>query len=488
MTSTDESPRSQESASLAQPETQSQPQEATGTSAAESTAAQPATDSATEAPAADSATEAPAAVTAKPVPNPGSMAGPLKTAAPATSFGEVGPDGTVFLRLPDGSQREVGQWAAGDPKEGLEFFARKYNELVTEIDLAAKRLADDRSTPEQASATVERVRKALLEPAFVGDMSALVARIGQLEVLINVKREALSEAKSAAKEASLAQRDRLVAEAESLSDSTAWKVTTERYKQIIDEWKSIPRVDRGKENELWKRFSASRTKFDKARRVHYAELEATRDKAKAAKRALVEQAKELSSSKDWAKTTQAYRDLLDKWKKAGRAGKDDDKLWGQFRAAQDVFFEARNEQYAARNEDETKALAVKEELLTEAEKLVPVKDIKSAKKALHSIQDRWEKAGRVPRNDLRRIEARLRKVEDAVKGAEAHKWKASNPELKGRASDTVLRFRETVEKLGRQLDRAKESGNAAAIAKAEQSLSGAQQMLAVAEQASKKLT
>ena len=65
----------------------------------------------------------------------------------------------MFLRLPDGSQREVGQWAAGDAQAGLEFFARKYADLVTEIDVAAKRLADDRSTPAQAAAIVERVRK-----------------------------------------------------------------------------------------------------------------------------------------------------------------------------------------------------------------------------------------------------------------------------------------------------------------------------------------
>ena len=139
---------------------------------------------------------------------------PLSSAAPATSFGEVGPDGTVFLRLPDGSQREVGQWAAGDAQAGLEFFARKYADLVTEIDVAAKRLADDRSTPAQAAAIVERVRKSVLEPSFVGDMVALVARIGQLEVLINVKKESLAEAKEANKKSALEAREKLVAEAE----------------------------------------------------------------------------------------------------------------------------------------------------------------------------------------------------------------------------------------------------------------------------------
>ena len=226
---------------------------------------------------------------------------PLSSAAPATSFGEVGPDGTVFLRLPDGSQREVGQWAAGDAQAGLEFFARKYADLVTEIDVAAKRLADDRSTPAQAAAIVERVRKSVLEPSFVGDMAALVARIGQLEVLINVKKESLAEAKEANKKSALEAREKLVAEAEKLADSKSWKVTTERFTAIVEEWKAIPRYDRAKENELWKQISSARTTFDKARRAHYSELDATRTQAKDAKEKLVKKAQELSSSKDWQK-------------------------------------------------------------------------------------------------------------------------------------------------------------------------------------------
>ena len=412
---------------------------------------------------------------------------PLSSAAPATSFGEVGPDGTVFLRLPDGSQREVGQWAAGDAQAGLEFFARKYADLVTEIDVAAKRLADDRSTPAQAAAIVERVRKSVLEPSFVGDMAALVARIGQLEVLINVKKESLAEAKEANKKSALEAREKLVAEAEKLADSKSWKVTTERFTAIVEEWKAIPRYDRAKENELWKQISSARTTFDKARRAHYSELDATRTQAKDAKEKLVKKAQELSSSKDWQKTTVEYRKLLDQWKKAGRAGKADDKLWDQFRAAQDVFFSARNEVFAEQNEEEKTALAVKEELLVEAEKLVPVKDLGAAKKALRSIQDRWDKAGRVPRNDVRRIEARLKKVEDEIRSSESTKWKTKNPELQGRANDTVTRFREAVEKRERALQRAKDAGDAGAISKAESELDGAKAMLAVAEQASQKL-
>ncbi|MGA9148044.1 MAG: DUF349 domain-containing protein, partial [Candidatus Nanopelagicales bacterium] len=296
-----------------------------------------------------------------------------------------------------------------------------------------------------------------------------------------------AEAKESQKKSALEAREKLVAESEKLASSKSWKVTTERFTAIVEEWKAIPRFDRAKENELWKQISTARTTFDKARRAHYSELDAARTQAKEAKEKLVKKAQELSSSKDWQKTTVEYRKLLDQWKKAGRAGKADDKLWDQFRAAQDVFFSARNEVFAEQNEEEKKALQVKEGLLAEAEKLLPVKDLGAAKKALRSIQDRWDKAGRVPRNDVRRIEARLKKVEDEVRASESAKWKTKNPELQGRANDTVTRFREAVEKRERALQRAKDSGDAGAISKAESELDGAKAMLAVAEQASSKL-
>lgn len=407
--------------------------------------------------------------------------------APPSAFGHVADDGSVFLRLPDGNEHLVGTWATGNPEQAMEFFTRKYQDLVTEIDLAAKRLADDRATPAQALATVARVRQSVLEPAFVGDLAALVARIGQLEVLINVKKAALADAKQEEKAKALAEREALVEEAEKLADSEAWKVTNERFKAMVEEWKTIARVDRGVENELWKRLSAARTSFDKRRRVHYAELEASRDEAKSAKEQLVKEAEKLSSSKDWVATTRKYRELLDKWKKAGRAGKADDALWEKFRAAQDSFFAARNEQYAARNEEEAKALAVKEELIVEAEKLLPVKDPRSAKRALRIIQEKWDKAGRVPRGDLKRVEAKLKAVEDAVRSADSDKQKSANPELRGRAADTVSGFQESVNKLQKQLDKAKESGDAKAIEKAQSAYDSAKMLLDAAARGLSKL-
>lgn len=410
------------------------------------------------------------------------------TLAPSSTFGRVDEKGVVYLRLPDGSYRPVGEYAAGEAEQALAFYGRRYDELVTEIELTATRLANDRCTPSQAHATVARVRESLTNPGFVGDLALLVSRVGQLEVLINVKKVALAEQRKQLREEALATRERLATEAEELSSSEAWRATGDRYARIIEEWKAVPQFDRGREQALWQRLSAARTNFDKRRRAHYQKLDAEREAAVAKKEALIKEAENLASSRDWEATTRAYRQLMDRWKAIGRAGKSDDALWERFRAAQEGFFAARQTVFGERAEAEQEALKLKEKLLKDAEKLVPVTDPKSAKRELRIIQEKWEKAGRVPRGDLKRIEARMQAVEDAVRKTEQDRWKKSNPELKGRASDTVSAFQTKVDKLTRKLEEARQSGDDKSASRLESELTGAKALLEAAQRGLARLT
>src|SRR5699024_5012556 len=121
---------------------------------------------------------------------------------------------------------------------------------------------------------------------------------------------------------------------------------------LLDEWKnsqrSGARIDKPTEDALWKRFSAARSTFDRGRRQFFAELDRQHEQAKSAKEKLITRAEELQNSTDWGATSAAYRQLMDEWKAAGRASrKEDDALWARFRAAQDVFFNARQAQNEA---------------------------------------------------------------------------------------------------------------------------------------------
>ena len=399
----------------------------------------------------------------------------------STDFGRVEPDGTVYVRTADG-EVAVGQYAAGTPEEGLAFFVRKFDDLFAEVSLASQRLKDGKANPEAVAGLIERARAAVATPQMVGDLAALEAAVAGLETANAAKAAERAAQRQAQRAAALAKREALVVEAEAMAASTQWKATGERYKTILDEWKALPHADRNSEQALWKRFSAARTTFDKARRAHFATRDAANSEAKAVRGAIVAEAEALSTSTDWVATMNAYRTLMDRWKAAPRGNrKDDDALWARFRDAQQVFYDARNADLAVRDESLKGNLDAKLALLTEAEALLPITDLAAAKKALRSIGERWEAAGHVPRADKDRVEGRLRKVEQAVRDLEQEEWRRTDPARKAFANDTVSTFSAGIERAEKELEAARAKGDTKAVAAAEAKLNSARMLLEAAQ-------
>jgi hypothetical protein len=170
------------------------------------------------------------------------------------------------------------------------------------------------------------------------------------------------------------------------------------------------------------------------------------------------------------------------WKDAGRAGREAEaELWKRFRDAQDKFFAARTEVYAAKESELREHAAVKEQLLAEAQALLPVTDLRATRTALRSIQERWEQAGPVPREMREQLEAGLRRVEEAVRRAEDTQWRRSNPEALARAEGTVNQLKAAITSLETQLARARERGDQPGIRKAEEALAARRSWLEEAQ-------
>jgi len=395
-------------------------------------------------------------------------------------FGYVDDEGNVFLNSSSGPTK-IGQYAAGEPNEGLEFFTKRYRDLISEIELAAARLKDGKGNLESITALIERIDKTLESPNLLGDLDKI--RAGKDSLLVGFEEhKAVATAKKAeAKAAALAKREEIVALAESLANSNAWKVTGEKYKELLDQWKKLPNADRAKEQELWKRFSHARSAFDKARRAYFSTLDAGRTEAVNAKKSLIKKADELASSTEWANTTTAYKKLMDEWKVTARAAKgQEEKLWAEFKAAQDKFFANRNAANSVRDEEFTKNLEVKLELLKKAEALLPITNVDSAKAALREIQEAWEKAGHVPRNDKDKIERRLKAVEDAIRKVQEEHWHRSKPEVVDRANSLVSSFEASIAKLEKQKAAAASAGKSDEVAKLDTQIAQAQGLLEAA--------
>lgn len=390
-------------------------------------------------------------------------------------WGRVDETGTVFVRDGEG-ERAVGQYPDGSQEEALGYFQRKFTELAGQVTLLEQRIKRGTAATDVAK-TIATLKVTVASANAVGDLPSLTRRLDALDGAVGELTEKQTAETKAATEAALAEREALVVEAETLAAAdpakAQWKQVSASLDDIFARWQKHQaegqRLAKNESNELWKRFRAARATIETHRKAFFAELDSVHKDARAKKQALAEQAEALVSQ--GLDGIPVYRSLLDQWKSAGRAGKKfDDALWLRFKTAGDSLYAAKSEVDAHDNEEFSANLQLKLALLAEAEPLITETDRSRAKESLLSIQRRWDAIGKVPRDRVKPIEDRLRKVETAVRKLDEDHWQKSNPERIARAEGLTGQLQDAIAKLEGELAEAKTGGNPRAVAEAEEAL------------------
>jgi hypothetical protein len=407
-------------------------------------------------------------------------------------FGRVGEDGTVYVITPTGD-RAVGSYPGKSPEEALAYFVKKFEMAASEVALLAARIRSGAMVPSDAHEAVNKLRTQISDLNGVGDLANLSASLEKIPSLITehegayqARKAAQSAEKEARKNEAAAVKEKIVAEAETLIDSVAWKVTTARLKVLLEEWKKAPRLDKKVDAALWKRFSSSRNKFDKRRRTHFASLDAEHKKVASTKEVIVKEAEALANSKDWLGTANKYKSLMDQWKASGRGKKSTDTaLWTRFKSAQDTFFTAKNADMAKRKGSMVENLAKREAMIVEFESLLPITDFKSAKKKFYDLMGKWQKIGMTDRKKRSAFDARIKKVEDEISDLERNHQRKSDPSAKAQANKVVQGLAEAIENYEKQAAKAEAAGQTAKAMVAREAAAARRAWL---EQAEKGLT
>lgn len=392
-----------------------------------------------------------------------------------TPWGRVDEDKTVYVRQ-DGGERAVGQFPDGTVEEALAYFERKFTELAGQVTLLEQRVKRGTAAADVAK-TIATLKSTVSSANAVGDLASLQVRLNALDGAVGELTEKQTAENRAALDAALSQREALVVEVEKLAAQdpakAQWKQLSAQLDDLFARWQKHqadgPRLPKGEGNELWKRFRAARTVIETHRKAFFAELDSVHRDARAKKQELVDKAEALATQ--GVAGIPAYRALLDSWKAAGRAGKKfDDALWAKFKLAGDVLYAAKSDADAHDNEEFTANLELKLALLSEAEPLLTVTDRVKAKEALLSIQQRWDRIGKVPRDKVRVVEDRLRKVEAVVRKLDEEHWEKNNPERIARSEGLANQLQDAIAKLERELAEAQDAGNARKIKDAQEAL------------------
>lgn len=392
-------------------------------------------------------------------------------------------DGTVYVRTRDG-ERTVGQVPGAGADEALAFYIRRFTALELEVSLLERRIRGGNLSPDDAAHAIRTVRGTVHDANAVGDLDGLLDRLDALSPQLDEQRAARKAERARQQEETLAAKERFVAEAERLAQSNDWRGGVNRFRALLEQWKQLPRLDRATDDALWHRFSTARTTYTRRRKAQFAQQAERRDAARESKEGLIAEAERLAGSTDWGPTTGAFRDLMARWKAAGPAPREvEEGLWQRFRSIQDQFFAAKQEAFSAQDSEFRANQEAKEALLEEAEKLLPVSDVESAKAIYRDVLERWAAIGKVPREAMRPLDNRLRAVDTAIRTAEDDRWRRTNPEARARAEDTAAKLEAQIATLEEQAARAEARGDSRAAREAGERAATYRQWLDQARQA-----
>lgn len=372
-------------------------------------------------------------------------------------FGRVDDNNNVFVN-DNGTERQVGQYPNVSPEDALAYFAKKFEDLEAQVRILEQRIAAGISDSKSLKAGHDAIVKELKEPNVVGNIQSLRDRVAKLASGIEAAAAKSLEERSELFAKALAEKEELATKAEALVSNLGginWKKSAAEMTALFEAWQKLqkegPKIPKSQTDPIWKRFSQARAKFETGRRSYFADLDGKFKDAKKAKTALTEAAEALVAKGSDAASE--YRKLQDQWKTSGKAGKVEDALWARFRAAGDAIFAAKKEQDTELRVTQGENLKLKLELLTKAE-AIDVSDLAKAKTEMSQIQSQWVKIGHIPKDDIRKVEDRMKKVEKALSDAQADEWRRSDPAAKARSNSLVEQLEAAIAGLEAELAKA----------------------------------
>lgn len=405
----------------------------------------------------------------------------------ARQLARVDAEGHVYLTPAGGEETYVGQFSTGGGEdEALQYFTRKFDELYNRALLLGARVATQADSSSALRGSLKSLEKELDGGTWLGDVNGLKTLLGEISAGIDEIAGLEKKQNDEAVAAKLQVRENIVAEAEKLAaadpESQHWKSAQARMEELFQTWKTEqrtpPRLSKSQEDPLWKRFREARSTFERHRKAFFVRRDKEAAEIKKAKEALIAEAESLQNSTDYGPTTKAYHRLMDSWKALGRGPrKTEDAQWTRFRAAQDVFFNARDEANKQIDAEYANNLVAKEEILQKLRGLMPFTKPQAIKEQYFKLLDEWDAAGRVPRNDVKRMERAITEIQDAFREAEGAQWKRADPVKNERQNDMVTQLEETIAQLERDLEQARAAGDATAQKEAEDALAARQSWL-----------
>ena len=266
---------------------------------------------------------------------------------------------------------------------------------------------------------LHRVWKEEIGPVDREHREAIWDEFSEITKQMHDKREALYAVARGKETDNLAVKNEIIVLIEALGtekiDShSGWQAQIKKMEALREAFFKAGKVPAEVTEETWAKFKNAVRSFNANKNVFYKDIKHEQHENLTKKLELVEKAKSLKESTDFAATTPVMKKIQDDWKKIGHVPrKYSDSIWKDFKDACNAYFDRMHEAKNAETGEEVEAFEKKKAFLEELKSFTLSGEHKADLDAIKEHIATWKTFGKVPFN-RRHIEGKFNKILDAL--------------------------------------------------------------------------
>jgi len=286
----------------------------------------------------------------------------------------------------------------------------RVEELVNEVDItkAFRELQD-----------LHRIWKEEIGPVDREHREEIWNQFSALTKQMHDKREGLFASQRERETANLEVKKEIIAQIEALAKvevtvHSQWQSLIDQVEKLRNAFFAAGKVPNEVNEATWAEFKTAVRNFNSHKNSFYKDIKKEQNENLNKKLALVDKAKNLSLSEDFAATTPIMKQIQEEWKQIGHVPrKYSDKVWKEFKDACNQYFDRMKATRNEANSEEIEAFDKKKEYLEQLKEFQLVGDHKTDLDAIKAHIEQWKSFGKVPFS-RRHIEGKFNKILDAL--------------------------------------------------------------------------
>lgn len=236
---------------------------------------------------------------------------------------------------------------------------------------------------------------------------------------IHAKRQEYFDKLDEIYQENLVKKEEIISKITAIGETAAnnhrgWQEKIKEIEGLREEFFKAGKVPIKVNEATWKKFKESVRTFNRKKNAFYKNLKKEQQANLQKKLDLIQIAADNKDNEDFETTTPLMKRIQADWKKIGHVPrKESDKIWKQFKAACNHYFDRLHAERDSANKEEMEAFNTKQELLDTVKSMELVGNKKDDLKAIKDKIEEWKNIGRVPYNK-RFIETKFNKTLDGL--------------------------------------------------------------------------